>query len=148
MSILLLAAAGFLVWYLVQHQAERPVWPWVGLGVLALGLFHGGGMGFGMMGGMYGGRGYGRDFMHYGMMGPGGHWANFDPATVGSWWWVAMGIKAVLVIALVIVAAILVRRAVKTRAEANSPLGILKTRLARGEISVDEYEVLKGKLQG
>jgi hypothetical protein len=53
MMFLLLAAAGFLVWYLVKHQAEKPVWAWVGLAVVAIAAVCSRGFGFGMMrGGM------------------------------------------------------------------------------------------------
>lgn len=152
MNILWLAGAGFLVWYLIKHQAERPVWPWIGLGVLALPLL-GHGRGFGMMGGgMMGGSMMGRGMMGggqgmHGMMMGGGNYMGRGMDFTSPWTWVAMGTHALVIAGLVVLAVVLVRRALKARPDANSPLAILEMRLAKGEVSVEEYDQAKSRLQ-
>jgi uncharacterized membrane protein len=66
----------------------------------------------------------------------------------GVWRWVAMGVRVVVVLALVVLAFVLGRRYLKQQAEAKSPLGILKARLARGEITPEEYEQLRSQIAG
>ena len=161
MSVLWIAAAGFLVWYLVTHKEQRLVWPWVGLGVLALPLlgaghlFGGGMMGRGGMGGGMMGRGgmgqgmMGRGGMGQGMMGRGGmgHGMMSQLADT-TWWWVPMAIHAVIVIALVVIAVVVLVKVGRTIAKRNTPLGLLQMRLAKGEITAEEFESLRSKLQG
>lgn len=125
MHILWLFGAGVLVWYLVKHQAERPVWPWVGLGLLALPLLHHG-LGMGGMHGMMGG----------GMMGRGGNMG------------MIAGLHGLVLLALIVVAVVVVNRVLKARAQANSPMALLQMRLVKGEISPEEYAAIRAKLQG
>lgn len=153
MSLLWIAAAGFLVWYLVTHREQRLVWPWVGLGVLALPLLGAGHMmrfGRGMMG--RGGMGQGmmgRGGMGQGMMGRGGMGQGMMGQLADtSWWWVPTAIHAVITIALVVVAVIVLVKVGRAIAKRNTPLGLLQMRLARGEITAEEFENLRSKLQG
>ncbi len=70
-----------------------------------------------------------------------------DDDDVWNGWWVIMPIMMVLfwggVIVLVVWA---VRQFTKNRASNQHPLDIAKERLARGEISKDEFEAIKGDL--
>jgi uncharacterized membrane protein len=66
----------------------------------------------------------------------------------GPWAYVAMGVWALIVVAVVITAIVLIRRAIKSYNQTHSPLGVLQARLARGEITAEEFDALRSKLQG
>lgn len=134
MHILWLFGAGVLVWYLVKHQAERPVWPWVGLGLVALPLLHHG-LGMGGMHGMMS-RGGHMGMMGGGMMGQGGNMG------------MIAGLHGLVLLALLVVTVVVVNRVLKARAQANSPMALLQMRLVKGEISPEEYAAIRAKLQG
>lgn len=69
---------------------------------------------------------------------------------MGAGWWVVMTLLWVaLIVAIVWAAARLFpRRADGGRGEPDRPEEILDRRLARGEIDVETYEALRGKLRG
>jgi len=157
MVLLWIAAAALLVWYLYKEQ-WRPVWAWVVLGLVALPVI---GMGFGGWGGMMGPAGFGPGMMNgRGMMGRGGRFGFGGPgmmhnwagraagsAALGRWWWVPLAVQAVVTIALVIVAVIVIRRLLKNRPAPADPVSLLKDRLARGEITPEEYDDLRQRLE-
>jgi putative membrane protein len=102
----------------------------------------------GMMGGPYGGPGLGDNDppygYGYGMMGPG-----WGYGMMGGWpwiWWI-VGIAVVvgLVVTVVVLATSRARRGTATTGE--TPLEILKKRLARGEITKEEFDKLKQDVQ-
>jgi uncharacterized membrane protein len=101
-------------------------------------------------GGMMGGRGMmGRGWNGgQGMMNPDHMGRGMLSNLSGPWAWVLLGVRVLLAVAVVVVAVVLIRKAVKAYNAKNSPLGILQARLAKGEITADEFETLKGKLQG
>jgi uncharacterized membrane protein len=55
---------------------------------------------------------------------------------------------ALMVVAIVVTAVVLIRRAIKSYNQSHSPLGVLQARLARGEITAEEFDTLRSKLQG
>jgi putative membrane protein len=69
----------------------------------------------------------------------------------GDGWWVVMGLGMLLFWALVIVGIVWVMREFggsRQERDRDDPLDILQRRLARGDISVDEYERSRQALQG
>lgn len=119
-----------VIFLLDRPRSGRNTRPWVLalLALLALPLI---GMGF-MGGGMHGG-----GWMPGGMYGYGGGWG-------WNWWNIAGGI--VMMIGLGALGYALLRRG---GAEADSEeLQILKLRLAKGEISPEDYDLLRQKLNG
>jgi len=65
----------------------------------------------------------------------------------GGGWWILMLVIMVLFWAAVIAVAVLaVSRFTGARGQSKSPLDIAKERLARGEISQEEFEQLRQKL--
>jgi putative membrane protein len=107
--------------------------------VLALVFFSGAGMmtfgGFGMMGsGMMGGYG--------GMMGGYGHQFGFNPLgalMMLAYWGLVIG-------GIVLVIVWLARNAGKATASGETPLNILKTRYARGEITKEQFDAMRQDL--
>lgn len=153
-----IAAVALLVWYMGNHQEQRPAWVWIVVGLLALplfGMFFGG---YGIMGG-----GYGYDHGMMGFRGPGGFgggglapgapgqapgtWGGPGYMGIygGTYWWVAMAIQALLFIGGITLVYFLVQRNWKP-APAVTPLGTLQMRLAKGEITGDQFEELRKKL--
>jgi|GEM_PF-6672522 len=147
MMLFWIAAVAFLVWYIFkQPVGERPAWGWVALGLLAvpgIGMLFGNHMmGGGMMmsgrgGMMHGGRG---GMMNGGGMMMGGRGMLMD----GQYWWIGHAVLAALVVGAVILAWVLVQRYTKR----NTPLSVLQMRLAKGEISPEEFAAAKAQLQG
>lgn len=149
--ILILVGVG--VWYFTREGGvSRPSWLWVlaaGLLLLGFGGFgrHGGGMmGMGMRGGMMGRPGMmgGQGMMGGpGMMGGQGMMGGF--AQAGWHFWAGVAVHALLIIGAIVVAVIAWRR---TRSAEPAEVGILRMRLAKGEITPEEYDLLRQKLQG
>jgi len=161
MGFFWIAAVALLVWYMVKHQEQRPTWVWIVLGLLALpvvGMFFGG---YGMMGGFGGGGMLFPGHMNFGgpgFGGPGpGTWGGgsgmmggWDGQGImgsfgGNYWWVAMAVRAVLFIAGITLVYFLAKN-YWNPAPAGTPLATLQMRLAKGEITADEFEALKEKL--
>lgn len=164
-----IAAVALLVWYVVKHQAQRQAWVWIVAGLLALPLLGMSFGGHGMMGG-FGGRGMMGGWSgpgHMGFRGPGGfggvpvapgqvpgpgawggYWGGHGMlgAYGGTYWWVAMAIRAVLLIGGIVLVYFLVKRYWKP-APAVTPLGELQLRLAKGEITAQEFEDLRKKIE-
>lgn len=87
----------------------------------------------------------GMAFGGFGMMGPGGMMGR---GMMGGWYGGSgFGWMGLLVLALVVVGAVLLFRGLAGRPHAaNEPLDILRQRLARGEISKEQFEDLKKAL--
>ena len=142
----LLLLIGLGVWFASRPQAAaRGTWLWIlagGLLVFGLGGFgmmgrHAGMMmGGGMRGGMMGHRG--------GMMGPGGMMTPGTGAT-GLHLWVGIGLHALLIVGALVAAYFAWKR---MRSAEPAEIQLLRMRLAKGEITPDEYDLLKQKLQG
>lgn len=110
-----------------------------------------------MMGG-WGGHMMGHGMMGPGMMGPGMMGPGMmGPGAVGGAWYGRWGIalpllgglfRLLILVGLVMVVASLVRHGGRgiPVAGAESPLEVIKLRLARGEITVEQYDALKREL--
>ncbi|HYF96381.1 MAG TPA: SHOCT domain-containing protein [Symbiobacteriaceae bacterium] len=150
----LLLLIGLGLWFAARRESavSRSAWLWIlaaGLLVMGFGGFGMGGPGGmmmmgargGMMGmhGMMGGRG-GMMGMH-GMMGP----------QYGSWgWhgWVGMGLHALLIMGAIVVAYFAWKRTRSGAPLESEAMQVLRMRLAKGEITAEEFDLLRQKLQG
>lgn len=150
--LLLLFLIGLGVWHSTRQQpATRVNWPWIlagGLLVLGFGGFgmmghRGGMMGMGMHGGMMGHR--------EGMMTPGGMMGHQDcmmtPGGGATGWqfWVGIGLHALLILGALVAAYFAWKR---MRSAEPAEIQLLRMRLAKGEITADEFDLLRQKLQG
>lgn len=77
------------------------------------------------------------------MMGPG----MMGPGMMGRWGWGWGGVAGLVVVLLLVVGVVLVVLGLTRREGPDSALEILRQRLARGEISPEQYEELRKLLQ-
>lgn len=146
--LLVLVAVLLVVFLAMPGRAPKgSTWAWLAAALIALpfvGMLFMHGFGFGGRGYGYGmmGRGGGMMGPWGGMMGPG----YFGPLP-GVWQWVIMG---VVIVGLGFLVWFLLKqvKAAAPAAEEDEAVQHLRMRLARGEISADEYDALYQKLKG
>ena len=150
--VLLLIGLG--IWFAARREVvvSRSTWLWIlaaGLLVIGFGGFgmgHHGGTMMGGWGGMMGGPG-GVTGMH-GMMGGRGGYMTPQYGTWGWHAWVGMGLHALLIIGALVVAYFAWKRTRSAAPAEPAEIQILRMRLAKGEITAEEFDLLHRKLQG
>ncbi|MGE5674536.1 MAG: hypothetical protein ACM3XM_11745 [Mycobacterium leprae] len=158
MMLLWVIPVVILLYFLVERNGKfGSNWGWILIALLGLPLvgmlFMGGRGGYGMMGGrggygMMGGRGFGRGYGPGMMQGWGaGNAPNALVNTSPVFFWVRAALCVLFVIALIVLAFVAIKRFSASRpAREDEAVRELRMRLARGEVSAEEFEVALQKL--